>query len=408
MNILLIHQNFPGQFKHLATFLRNKGHQVVGLGHDHLQPTTDGSVRTYHLQRGSTSGIHPWAQEFESKVIRGEGCLLALQRLRNSGFVPEVVFAHPGWGEVMFLRLVFPEARLVCLMEYFYRAEGQDLGFDPEFPKPSLDTLARLSGKNANLLLAMEAMDFGVAPTPWQASRLPDWALPKVRLIHEGIDTKYCRPDPAARIRLPEKRLTLAPGDEVLTFVARNLEPVRGFHTFMRALPEILACRPDLKVFVVGGQEVSYGQKSPSGSWREYYCRELAGRLDPQRVFFPGRIPYPVFIQLMQVSRCHVYLSYPFILSWSMLEAMSAGALVVGSATPPVQDVIEHGHNGLLVDFFDAAGLAHQVCEVLAHPERYATLRQQARQTVIERFDLARVSLPAYARLLDECMDRQR
>ncbi|AJE22079.1 glycosyltransferase [Azotobacter chroococcum] len=403
MKLLFVHQNFPGQFKHFAHFCQASGHEVVGLGAGQVAEVEGMRVFGYTLGRGNAPGVHTWAQEFESKVIRGEACALALQRLKSAGFEPDVIFAHPGWGEALFVKAVFPRAKLVCLMEYYYRLEGQDMGFDPEFPVMSLEDQARLASKNANLLLAMEAMDYGVSPTPWQASTLPTWVGDKLRLIHEGIDTSLCRPNVSAKIALPDRGVEIRPGDEVLTFVARNLEPVRGYHVFMRALPEIMARRPNVKVFIVGGDGVSYGGAPEGGSYRQRYLMEVARRLDPQRVFFLGNVQYGVFLQLMQITRCHVYLTYPFVLSWSMLEAMSAGALVVGSRTSPVMDAIEDGRNGLLVDFFDVAGLADRVCDVLAHPERYDGMRAVARQTVLERFDLGSVCLPAYARLLEEC-----
>lgn len=403
MKLLFIHQNFPGQFKHFARFCQASGHEVVGLGAGQVAGVEGMRVFGYTLGRGNAPGVHAWAQEFESKVIRGEACALALQRLKSTGFEPDVIFAHPGWGEALFVKAVFPRAKLVCLMEYYYRLEGQDMGFDPEFPVMSLEDQARLASKNANLLLAMEAMDYGVSPTPWQASTLPTWVGDKLWLIHEGIDTTLCRPNVSAKIALPDRGVEIRPGDEVLTFVARNLEPVRGYHVFMRALPEIMARRPNVKVFIVGGDGVSYGGAPEGGSYRQRYLMEVVRRLDPHRVFFLGNVQYGVFLQLMQITRCHVYLTYPFVLSWSMLEAMSAGALVVGSRTAPVMDAIEDGKSGLLVDFFDMAGLADRVCDVLAHSERYDGMRAAARQTVLERFDLESVCLPAYARLLEKC-----
>lgn len=403
MKILFVHQNFPGQFKHLFRYCQSRGDEVVALGEKQKSSFIIDDVIRYQPTRGNTPDMHPWAQEFESKIIRGEAAAQAAQRLKGTGFEPDVILAHPGWGETLLLKAVFPKAKLVCLMEYFYRAEGFDMGFDPEFSKPALVEHARLLSKNANLLLAMEAMDYGVSPTPFQASTMPAWIESKLRIIHEGIDTALCAPDAEAEIELPDRGVNVRAGDEVLTFVVRNLEPVRGYHIFMRALPEIIARRPNLKVFIVGGDGVSYGSRPESGSYRARYLSEVATRLDPLRVFFLDKVPHSVFVRLMQVTRCHVYLTYPFVLGWSMLEAMSCGALVVGSRTAPVTDVIEDGRNGLLVDFFDIEGLAAKVCDVLENPKIFDRLRQRARQTVLNQFDLQTVSLPAYAQLLDEC-----
>ncbi len=400
MNILFVHQNFPGQFKHVAVHFVATGHNVAALAQSAVSEQSSIRIETYSLARGNAAGTHPWATEFESKTIRGQACAEAAERLKASGFVPDVIFAHPGWGETLFLSAVFPAARLVCLMEFYYRPTGQDLGFDPEFSPGSFEATARLAAKNANLLLAMEAMDQGIAPTAWQASTLPVWAQQKTRIIHEGIDTDLCRPDPSVHIEIPGRGVVVRPGDEVLTFSVRNLEPVRGYHIFMRALPRIMAARPQAKVFIIGGDGVSYGSKPAAGSYRDQFLKEVGHLLDPDRVFFLGKVPYRTFLRLMQVSRCHVYLTYPFVLSWSLLEAMSCGAMVVGSATTPVLDAIKHESNGLLVDFFDTDGLAAQTIEVLAHPERFEPMRRAARQSIIDRFDLHTVSLPAYTELL--------
>ena len=402
MDVLFVHQNFPGQFRHVAPFLAARGHRVVALGMNRTDETLPGvKILWYGVKRGNGKDVHPLAREFESKVLRGEACAQAAVQLQKQGFSPRVIVCHPGWGEAMYLKAVFPDARLICLMEYYYRVRGQEMGFDPEFPAPSLDDEARLQAKNANLLLAMEAMDLGIAATPWQASRLPAWAQAKTQVLHEGIDTDEVAPDPAAQVGLPDRGITLRPGDEVLTFVARNLEPVRGYHVFMRALPRILRERPNARVFIIGGDGVSYGAKPDEGGFRQRYLSEVASELDPKRVHFMGQVSRQVFLRMMQITRCHVYLTYPFVLSWSMLEAMSAGAPLVASRTAPVLDVVRDGENGRLVDFFDRDALADAVVDMLARPEAYDAMRQEARRTVVEHYDLRRVCLPAYARLIE-------
>lgn len=402
MNLLFVHQNFPGQFLHIAKHFAQLGHRVAALREGPLnrEPLQGVEVFSYSLQRSNTPGIHDLAQEFESKTLRAEGCAQLAQALADKGFVPDLILAHPGWGETLYLKDIFPRARLVCLMEYFYRATGQDLDFDPEFPEQAFATKARLHTKNASLLLAMDAMDLGIAATQWQASTLPAWAQAKTMVLHEGIDTDEVAPHPAAEIRLPNKNLRIRRGDEVLTFVARNLEPLRGYHQFMRALPAILKARPNLQVFIVGGDDAGYGAKGEDGTWREKYLIEVAHLLDPARVHFLGRVPRTVFLRLMQITRCHVYLTYPFVLSWSLLEAMSAGAVVVGSDTQPVREVIEHGTNGLLVDFFKPAEIARTVCAVLADPQQFRGIGQQARATIQQRYDLKTVTLQAYEKIL--------
>ena len=401
MNVLFVHQNFPGQFVHVAPHFAAQGHRVVAVGQGTLPALPGVQTVGYQPAQGNTPGVHPYAQEFESKAIRGEACRQAVLQLKQQGFTPHVIFAHPGWGETLFLADVFPQARLVYLMEYFYRPHGQDMGFDPEFGEPGLHDAALLAAKNANLLLAMHSMHAGIAPTPWQKSLLPEWAQAKTRLIHEGIDTHICRPDPGAEITLPDRGVTVRAGDEVLTFVARNLEPVRGYHVFMRALPQIMRERPNVKVFIVGGDGVSYGKAPENGSYRNQYLHEVAGQLDPSRVFFMGKVPHHVFVRLMQITRCHVYLTYPFVLSWSLLEAMACGAAVVASDTAPVRDAVTHKETGLLVPFFDTDALAAQVVHVLANPQlaQLRTMREQAAAYVRAVYD-TRISLAAYEALI--------
>lgn len=203
-------------------------------------------------------------------------------------------------------------------------------------------------------------------------------------------------------MRLGEAGTILRAGDEVVSFVNRNLEPYRGFHSFMRALPEILAARPRAQIVVVGGDAVSYGRAPrDGGTWRARLLAEVGSRLDLARVHFVGKLPYPTLIKLFQVTAAHVYLTYPFVLSWSMLEAMSAGALVIGSRTAPVEEVVQDGRNGLLVDFFSPVEIAQRVIEVLERPARFLELRMNARQTIVQKYDLLSCCLPAQIALAE-------
>ena len=399
LKVLFVHQNFPGQFKHLAPALAAMGHEVKALAIDG-PGLPDIEVHRYKPGRGTSREIHPWAAEFETKVIRGEACAAAAARLKAQGFTPEVIYTNPGWGESLFLKDVWPEARLLALLEFYYAARGLDYDFDPEFLRADAARDARLRIKNAHMLLTLASMDWGVCPTQFQRSTVPRAYHDRISVIFDGIDTGMVRPDPAASVTIDGR--TLRAGDEVLTFVNRNLEPYRGYHVFMRALPEILRRRPDAIALIVGGDEVSYGAAAPDGkTWKQIFFDEVKAQLDPGRVFFLGRIPYASYLAVLQVSRCHVYLTYPFVLGWSCIEAMSAGCLVVGSRTPPVEEVIEHGKNGLLADFFDAAALAETAMEGLARPEHHAPLRAAARETAIERYDLKSICLPQQIALIE-------
>jgi len=400
MNLLFVHQNFPGQFKHLAPALARAGHQVKSMAIDGAGLPEIEMLR-YRPTRGSSKGIHPFAQEFETKMIRGEACAQAAAQLKNAGFNPDIIVANPGWGESLFLKDVWPDAKMLLLLEFFYAARGLDFDFDPEFARHALPADARLRAKNAHLLLALDSMDRGICPTNFQRDTLPSAYHARTKVIFDGIDTTTVRPDPAAAVSVNGR--TLRAGMEIVTFVNRNLEPMRGYHVFMRALPEILRRRPNAVVLIVGGDEVSYGAAPPPGkTWKQIYLDEVKDRIDLNRVLFTGRIGYTDYLRVLQVSACHVYLTYPFVLGWSCIEAMSAGCLVVGSATPPVREVIEHGQNGLLADFFDRVSLENTVAEVLENPARYALLRTAARRTVQQRYDLATQCLPRQLSLIQE------
>lgn len=400
---LFIHQNFPGQFVHVAAELARLGHEVVALGIGGPGIPGNTSVRyiRYPVKPPERPSDVPLLREFEGKLVRGLACTQAMVQLKVEGFVPDVVVAHPGWGEALFCKDVWPTVKMVMFAEFFYSAENSDFDFDPEFPMERIDARLKLRMKNTEHLHALLAADAIYAPTRWQRDRLPPEYHHKTDVIFDGIDTAQVVPDAAARITLQRQNITAGPDDEIITFVNRNLEPYRGFHVFMRALPEILKQRPKARCVIVGRDAVSYGSApSGGGAWREVMLKEMGDRLPLDRVHFLGGLAYADYLKVIQVSACHVYLTYPFVLSWSCLEAMSAERVVVGSRTGPVTEVIEHGVNGLLVDFFDIGALAAQVVQVLAEPARFRALGVQARKTVMERYDLRSVCLPALVQRL--------
>ena len=338
----------------------------------------------------------PELDDLHAMIIRGKAAAGAMQALNENGFVPDVVFAHPGWGEALFVKDVFPAARLLVYGEYYYGAEGGDTCFDPEFSQPSLQNSQRITLKNTHLLHALSACDAALSPTMFQKMQHPAWGQGKIKVIHDGIDTERFRPNPAAWVQLKSAGLTLRAGDEVITFVARHLEPYRGYHIFMRALPLLQKLRPQARIVIVGGDGVSYGAPAPQGeSWKSRCLKEVGDRLDLQRIHFVGKVPHGLLTQLMQVSAAHVYLTYPFVLSWSLLEAMSIGCLIVASDTAPLREVIEHEKNGILVDFFDPENLANKIANTLEHSEQLKYLRIAARQTIARNYDFQSICLPA-------------
>lgn len=396
MKILFVHQNFPGQFLHLAPELQRRGHDCLGLtDSQNKRSSVIPVVRYTHDAVAVDPAATRLGRNYTQMSDRGVTVARAASQLRDKrGYIPDVIIGHSGWGETLFLKEVWPAAKLVVYAEFYYRGQGADVGFDPEFNPPNFDQVMISQGRAAHLGQALLHADAGLSPTEWQANSYPAALRKLIEVIHDGVDTDVMQPNADANFTLPNGTVLRA-GDEVLTFVNRNLEPYRGYHIFMRALPAVLVARPHAQVVIVGGDEVSYGA-APKGAkgWKEVILDEVRDRIDPARVHFLGRVPYDQFTTLMQIARVHAYLTYPFVLSWSMLEAMAAGALIVGSRTTPVQEVIDHGKNGLLVDFFDVAGWATLLTDALGNPQNYASLRTQARQTILDKYDLRSRSLP--------------
>lgn len=384
--ILLVHQNFPGQFRRIGhEWARQPGWEVIGLG----RRTAPGmeTVRwiPYDLARQPAKQQHPYLRQMEGAVLHGQAAARVMLQLKQKGYRPDAILAHPGWGETLYVRDVFPDARLIHFCEWYYGTENSDTGFDPEFPS-TFDTLAKLRTWNALHNLNLEHCDVGVSPTNWQRSRHPGIYLPKIQLAHEGIDTDLLKADAGAQLTLPGGHTARA-GDPVITYVARNLEPYRGFHVFMRTLEKVQKAHPRCHAIIVGGDDVSYGGKpSDAPNWREKMLREVS--LDATRTHFMGKVPYDVYRKVLQVSAAHVYLTYPFVLSWSMLEAMATGCLLIGSRTGPVEEVLVDGENGLLVDFFDTGAMADRIVQALDNQAALQPLRTAAQRAVRERYSL--------------------
>ena len=407
MKILFIHQNFPAQFKHLAPSLVKAGHDVAALCIRDLRAAAWGGVKIhrYEVSRGNSKDTHPWLIDYESKIIRGEACMRAAMSLKDLGYVPDIVISHPGWGESLFIKEVWPTTCLKIYCEFFYRSNGLDVGFDPEFTSKNLMDEARITLKNANTLLHFESASAALCPTEWQASTFPEYCRNKMSVIHDGIDTDHIKPSRSAHVELSNGHV-ITQEDEVVTYVNRNLEPYRGIHTFIRSLPKILKEKPNCQVVVVGKESNSgYGIIAKDNrSWKETYMEEISGQLnkeDLNRVHFLGPVEYETLLKVYQISSVHIYLTYPFVLSWSLLEAMSSGCCVVASSTGPVKDVISDGVNGRLIDFFDHNELSLQVVSLLDDDAQRSEFSKRARESIGDKYDLQSVCLP---RLVSWCV----
>jgi glycosyltransferase involved in cell wall biosynthesis len=409
MTIVFIHQNFPAQYLHLVRRLAaRKGCRVY-----FVTQATQSEIRgvrklVYRPALPAVTNCHPYTATFDAAVRTGIAVADVCRSLRASGVVPDIVVGHCGWGETMFVKDVFPQAPLLSYFEFFYHCQGADVGFDPEFAPQADGDGARLQVRNAVNRLSFAASDWGHTATAWQRSLFPAAMQARISALHEGVDTRQVKPDPGAWLKLARDHLVLTRKDEVITYVARNLEPYRGFHIFMRALPGILERRPHAHALIVGGDEPSYGEPPPDGcTYRQMMLEETRDSLDLHRVHFLGQVPYATYLNILQVSSVHIHLTYPFVLSWSFLEALSAGCLLVSSATPPVLEILRDRENGLLVDFFSTGQICDRVDEVLDHPDRMQAIRDSARSTAVERFDTHLVTLPQWENLLGDLIARR-
>jgi glycosyltransferase involved in cell wall biosynthesis len=402
-DVLFVHNNFPAQFGFIASALKQRGMRCVAIG----SPTARSNeipVRHWKLGRGTTKGIFPLAVRAEADLLRGRAAAEVALKLKSNGFSPKLIIGHPGWGETVLLKEVFPEAKVILHGEYFYRSEGGDVGFDPEFGAPNQDDRFRTAGKNFSMAYAYVEADRIVCPTPFQASLFPKTLKPNISVIHEGIDTDRVQPRSDVKLKIKDGP-TLDRSTPVITFINRNFEPLRGFHIFMRALPALLKSVPNAHVVLIGKEDgTGYSGAKAAGTWKEAMLAELEGQLDLSRIHFTGLVSHNFMLDAFAVSSAHVYYTYPFVLSWSLLEAMASECFVIGSDTGPVRDAIKDGVNGRLLNFFDVDALSQAMIDACRNPEAGAAMRVAARKTVLENFDQASICRPGWLSLLDGVM----
>ncbi|MEP1354434.1 MAG: glycosyltransferase family 4 protein [Tateyamaria sp.] len=403
MKLLFVHQNMPGQYRELVQWLAAQGdHEIVFLTQREKAPDFAG-VRTfrYKTHHKAANDAYGLSKNWETAAGNGFGAVTALREIVSGGFVPDIVIGHVGWGEMSFFREVLPKTPMIGFFEYFYSVRGGPVGFDPN-DVVSDHAPYIMHGNNVVPLVNIEVVDVAHSPTWWQRNRFPPSFHEKIYVCHDGIRTDKLLPDPKASVSLGRIGRPLTASDEVVTFMARNLETTRGFHQFMRALPLIQKARPNARVLVIGGNEASYGGKSKHpGGLRGQMEAEVGHMLDWDRLHFLGQVPYANYQQIIQISTCHIYLTMPFVVSWSLLESMSMKATIVASDVAPVREVMEHGKTGLLVDFFDHEALAAQVAEVLECPGDFSHIGGAARQHVVENYDFLSVCLPEHIRQIN-------
>ena len=398
--LLFVHNNFPAQFRDLAQTLVARGVPCAAIGSETAPGVQGVRIGRYSLPRGTTAGMFSLAVRAEADLIRGRAALEMARALKEQGFDPAVIVAHSGWGEAIFLDEVFPHARRVMFSEFFYRGRGLDIGFDTEFFAHSDEAVLLGKAKNAVMALSLTDADIIVAPTAFQADALPTIFQPRVRIIHEGVDVDAILPGAAEPFTLPDGRV-IAPGTPLITHINNNLEPLRGLHILARALPRLMAEVPQAEVVIFGQESPRpYGGSAPDGrTWREVCFEGLS--IDPARLHMMGRAPHAQMLAALRRSTAHVYYTYPFVLSWSLIEAMASGCYVIGSDTAPVRDAITNGVNGKLLDFFDVETLSQSLIDACRDPAAAAPLRAAARATAVAKFS-SRAGKAAWLGLLSD------
>ena len=403
MKFLFVHQNMPGQYRELVQWLGASGeHDIVFLTQRKNPPKFKGVREViYKPHNRAKDDAYGLVKTWENAAGAGFGAAMAVKQLRDSGWTPDIIIGHIGWGELTFIKEVYPDVPVIGFFEYYYSVNGGPVGFDPESPVSEHSPYLMVA-HNTVPLVNIEVVDQAHYPTFWQRDRFPKSFHDRGYVCHDGIRTEQMLPNADVTLELGRLDQPISRKDEVVTYMSRNLETTRGFHQFMRALPHLQAKRPNARILVIGGNDTSYGGKSKhKGGLRGQMEAEVGDRVNWDMVHFLGQVPYEDYQKIIQISRCHIFLTMPFVMSWSLLESMSMQATIVASDVAPVREAISHGETGLLVDFFDPVALANQVAEICANPEKFAHIGPNARKHVVETYDFLTVCLPEHLRQIN-------
>ena len=384
MNILFLHRNFPAQFRHIAPELaKDKNNNVVFITNNKDRNLANIKKYIYEPKRKVPKDCHRYLRYYEDSIIHGQATAEVALALKNKGFIPDIIFGHT-WGQTLFMKDIFPDTPLLCYFEWFYNSQGGDIGFNNK--ELDIDELAKIRSKNAHLLIDLYSCDAGICPTNFQKSQFPKEFQDKIKVLHDGVDTDFCTPNQNAVFRIKDKNLFLTQNDEVVTYATRGMEAYRGFPEFMQAAEMLLKRRPNLHIVIAGEDRVCYGPQLLNTTYKKMMLQKLD--LDLNRIHFVGGLPFNEYVKLLQISSAHVYLTYPFVLSWSLLDAMSCECPIIASSTEPVKEFIQDGKNGLLFDFYNIEEQVSKIEYALDNKESILPLRKEARKTIMTNYAL--------------------
>ena len=399
MHVLFVHQNFPAQFGHIAVHLDKKLGMRCTFVSEKPAGRYGGLERIqYTVKGGANEKTHYCSRTFENAIWHTHAVHEALRA--RPDLQPDLIVGHSGFGSTLFLRELF-DCPIINYFEYYYHTKNSDMDFRPDFPCPEIDRLRALA-RNAMLLLDLENCDVGYSPTGWQRAQLPAIFHEKVRVIFDGLDTEIWRPMEGLPRKVGDREIPA--NVKIVTYVARGMESMRGFDVFMKAARILCDRRSDVLFVVVGQDRICYGgdqRHIGDKTFKEWVLSR--DRYDLSRFLFTGLMTTPDLAKLFAISDLHVYLTVPFVLSWSLLNALACGATVLASDTAPVREVISEGQNGLLTDFFDAEALADRASDVLDHPADYRELGRNGVAMVREKYSLD-VCLPQILGLYEDAL----
>lgn len=388
MNILFLHRSFPAQFIFIAAQLaQDPANKVIFITNTEYGEISGVEKLIYTVPQKEIKDATSYLNSYESAITHGQAAANVAIKLKNEGFTPDIIYGHSGWGPTLFIKEVFPDIPLLCYFEWFANPEGADTGFDGtqinEYQKGGLKCA------NTQVVLDLCSCDAGITPTNWQKSQFPKEFQNKIKVLHDGVDTDFYKPDKDAKFLIKDKNVELSAKDEVITYATRGMEPYRGFPEFMKAVEKLLKKRPNAHVVVAGEDKVCYRGQLEKGTYKEKMLKELD--IDLNRVHFVGGLTYGEYLKLLQISSVHVYLTVPYVLSWSILDAMSVGCCVVASNTQPVQEVIKNDYNGLLFDFYNIDQQVEKIGFALENKAAMNEIKSNARKTIVENYALKKL-----------------